>query len=58
MVIHYNKLLIYHDGEYFGVWSSKELKFAKSKGYEITVIKGYNFNKVDNIFNKYIDELY
>ena len=28
-----------------GIWSSEELKFAKSKCYEITVIKGYQINK-------------
>lgn len=33
-------------------------KIAKSKGYEDTVIKGYIFNKVENIFNDYINDLY
>jgi DNA polymerase type B, organellar and viral len=37
----------------YGLWSSEELNFAKSKGFEVTVIKGYNFNKVENIFNDY-----
>ena len=41
-----------------GIWSSEELKFAKSKGYEITVIKGYQFNKVNNIFDDYINDLF
>ena len=41
-----------------GIWSSEELKFAKSKGYEITVIKGYQFNKAYDIFNGYINELF
>jgi hypothetical protein len=27
------------------VWSSLDLKFAKENGYNIKVIKGYNFNK-------------
>jgi DNA polymerase type B, organellar and viral len=34
------------------------LKFAKSKGYQITVIKGYQFNKVTNIFESYIHDLF
>lgn len=56
--VHFKNKLVSPNGEYFGIWCSEELKFAKSKGYDITVIKGYNFNKVDNIFNKYIDEIY
>lgn len=49
-----NNQLVLPQGEFEGVWSSEELKFAKSKGYEITVIKGYNFNKEENIFNDYV----
>lgn len=56
--VHIDNRLICPNGEFYGIWSSEELKFAKSKGYEITVIKGYNFNKVDNIFNDYINELF
>jgi hypothetical protein len=53
-----NNQLVYPNGEFHGIWSSEELKFAKSKGYEIKVIKGYNFNKVENIFKDYIIDLY
>ena len=53
-----NNTLICLNGEFYGIWCSEELKFAKSKGYEITVIKGYQFNKVNNIFNDYINELF
>ena len=41
-----------------GIWSSEELKFAKLNGYEITVIKGYQFNKAYDIFKDYINELF
>jgi hypothetical protein len=34
------------------------LKFAKNNGYEITVFKGYTFNKVYNVFDKYVDDLF
>jgi len=50
--------LIFPNGEMEGIWFSEELKFAKSQGYEIKVIKGYNFNKVTNIFDDYILDLY
>jgi DNA polymerase type B, organellar and viral len=56
--VHKDGQLICPNGEYDGIWSSEELKFAKSKGYEITVIKGYNFNKIDNIFKDYVTELF
>ena len=56
--VHRGGRLICPNGEFEGIWSSEELKFAKSKGYEITVIKGYQFNKVNNIFKDYILELF
>lgn len=52
--LHINNNLIFPNGEYFGIWSSEELKFAKKNGYKITVIKGYNFNKVENIFKEFV----
>ena len=45
-------------GEFNGVWCSEELKFAKANGYEITVIKGYNFDKTHNVFDNYVHDLY
>ena len=56
--VHKDNRLICPNGEFDGIWSSEELKFAKSKGYEITVIKGYQFNKVNNIFDDYINDLF
>jgi hypothetical protein len=50
--------LIFPNGAFEGIWFSEELKFAKSQGYEIKVIKGYNFNRVKNIFDDYILDLY
>lgn len=38
--VHKDGRLIQPNGEFEGIWSSEELKFAKSKGYEIKVIKG------------------
>ena len=56
--VHSNGQVIFPNGKFEGIWSSEELKFAKSKGYDIKVIKGYNFNKVENIFNDYVKDLY
>nr|YP_010044372.1 DNA polymerase [Trametes versicolor]QPF23613.1 DNA polymerase [Trametes versicolor] len=56
--IHKDNRLICPNGVFYGVWSSEELKFAKSKGYEITVFKGYQFNKVNNIFDDYVNDLF
>jgi hypothetical protein len=56
--LHMNGSLILPNGEFYGTWFSEELKLAKKNGYEITVLKGYNFNKVENVFDKFVDELY
>jgi DNA polymerase type B, organellar and viral len=50
--------MINPNGEYYGVWSTEELKFATENGYKIKVIKGYNFNKIENTFSDYVDDLY
>jgi len=54
----HKKGLIMPNGEWYGKYFSEELKFAKNNGYEITVFKGYTFNKVYNVFDKYVDDLF
>lgn len=54
----HKKGLIMPNGDWFGYYFSEELKFAKENGYEIEVYKGYTFNKVYNVFDKYVDDLY
>lgn len=44
----------YIEGWYF----SEELIFAYKHGYKIEILKGYEFNKCENVFNKYIEEFY
>lgn len=45
-------------GKWSGWYFSEELKFAESNNYKIKVIKGYNFNKQDNVFNQYVYDLF
>jgi hypothetical protein len=53
-----DKGLIFPIGEFEGIWSSEELKLARDNGYSIKVIKGYNFNKVEDVFSEYVAELH
>jgi len=52
------KGLIFPSGSFSGVWSSEELKFAKSHGYSIQVIKGFNFDRQNSSLTSYINTLY
>lgn len=54
----HHKGLIMANGEWYGWYFSEELKFAKDNGYEIDVFKGYKFNKVDTVFEDYVDDLF
>lgn len=46
------------NGSWEGWYLSEQLKFAQENGYKIKVIKGYHFNKIDNIFDTYIKDFY
>lgn len=50
--------LIMPNGEWCGWYFSEELKYAKEKGYDVEIYKGYKFNKVYNVFDKYVLDLY
>lgn len=41
-----------------GWYFSEELKFAQEHGYKITIIRGYSFDKVYNVFDSYVNDLY
>ena len=45
-------------GNFEGWYFSEELKFAYEHGYTIEIIKGYKFNKSENVFKKYVEEIY
>ena len=49
--------LIFPRGKFDGIWTSVELEMAKAHGYQITVIKGLQFNKQESPFKKYVEEL-
>jgi hypothetical protein len=55
---HIDGSLVMANGEFYGTWFSEELKFAKENGYEIEVIKGYNFVPLEGIFDNFVDTLY
>jgi len=51
--------LLFPTGQWSGGYFSEPLKFAAENGYEINIIKGYNFNKVYDAFKKkFVTEIY
>lgn len=50
--------IIMPNGVWEGWYFSEEIKFAATNGYEILITKGYTFNKVDNVFDKYVSHFY
>lgn len=45
-------------GKWYGWYFSEELKFAKTHGYKIQVLKGYSFNREKDVFTEYINKVY
>jgi hypothetical protein len=45
-------------GRWTGWYFSEELKFAQENGYIINVKKGYIFNRVEKVFDNYINTIY
>jgi hypothetical protein len=56
--IRLNNKIIFPNGKFEGIWSSEELLFARNQGYKVTVIKGYNFDKIKDTFKPFILDLY
>ena len=40
------------------MYFSEELKYAQENGYVINIKWGYKFNRVSNLFTKYVEKLY
>ena len=56
--VHSKEGLTMPNGKWEGWYFSEELKFASSCGYKIKVIKGYSFNKENDVFTDYVKDLY
>ena len=56
--VHHKEGMIMPNGTWKGWYFSEELKFAVENGYSVDVIKGYNFNRVSNVFTNYVTDLY
>ena len=54
---HHEGKTIYPVGTWKGVYFSEELKAVVSLGYQVTLIKGYEFSKF-NPFNNYVNHFY
>lgn len=50
--------LIFPSGKWKGWYFSEELIFAKQFGYKITGLKGYEFSRVNGVFDSYIKDIY
>ena len=49
---------IYPVGKWSGMYFSEELKFAQENGYKINVKWGYKFNRAQDVFKKYVENIY
>ena len=45
-------------GKWYGWYFSEEIKFAKENGYKIIILKGYNFSRNKDVFEKYVKHIY
>ena len=50
--------VIMPNGSWSGWYFSEELKFAANNNYSIKVIKGYNFDRNENVFDQYVYDIY
>ena len=50
--------IIMPNGEWSGRYFSEELKFAEKNGYKIFIHKGYSFDRVENVLDDYVNNLY
>ncbi len=53
-----NSGIVFPTGRWSGMYFSEELKYAVENGYVINIKWGYKFNRVSNLFTKYVENLY
>ena len=53
----YNNKTIFPTGKWIAIYFSEELKAVASHGYKITLIKGYQFSKI-NYFEEYVEHFF
>ena len=53
-----NAGIIFPVGRWSGMYFSEELKYAVENGYVINIKWGYKFNRVSDLFTKYVENLY
>lgn len=53
-----SKNLLFPVGSWYGWYFSEELKYAAKHGYEIEIIKGYEFEKVEGVFSDFVSKIY
>jgi hypothetical protein len=54
----YNGKYCFPAGRFKGRWTSCELELARSKGYEVKILRGVYWEKSAKIFEGYVDTLY
>ena len=53
-----NGLLTYPVGEFSGWFFSPLIEYALKRGYKINIRKGYSFNRVPDVFKRYVLDIY
>jgi len=54
----HNAMLTHPNGNFEGWYFSPLIKFAMEQGCDIKILKGYNFNRVKDVFKTYVEEIY
>ncbi|XP_054789359.1 DNA polymerase-like [Prosopis cineraria] len=53
-----SKTIVFPTGEFVGVYFSEELKYARDIGYQVTLISGYSFEKMNSPFESFVNTIY
>lgn len=53
-----SKTIVFPTGEFVGVYFSEELKYARDIGYQVTLLSGYSFEKMNSPFDSFVSTIY